>query len=267
MTDKTTVLERGYVMLVDTMGDDQAIVNAARVSYGNGTSHTRNTEGLIRYLMRHRHSSPFEMCEIKLEIQAPMFVARQWMRHRTASLNEYSARYSEMMDIMYTPDCERMTTPHKTNRQSSSREGVDNGDYVRHCILKENENARECYDHLLSEGLNRETARTVLNMNQYTKWVWKIDLHNLLHFLSLRMANDAQWEIREYAHAIADIVREWVPFTWSAFSDYRLHGASFSRQELKILKQLAMSMKFHDDNKPDGMSKSEWREFIQKLEI
>lgn len=267
-TDNTTrisVLEHGYVMPIDTMGDDQAIVDAARVSYGDGTRHTSNTEGLIRYLMRHRHTSPFEMCELKFEIQAPMFVARQWFRHRMASVNEYSGRYSEMLDIMYEPGIERMVKQHKTNRQGSGDEFVDDIDDVHACIEVGNESARNNYKDLLSRGLNRETARSVLNMNQYTKWVWKIDLHNLLHFLSLRMGEDAQWEIRQYANTIGNMVAELFPLTWKAFEDYRLCGASFSKYELEMLGEMAKVAKLDDDMKPGTMSKSEWREFREKL--
>jgi len=262
-TEKTPVLDHGYILPIDTMGDDQAIVDAARVSYGDCTRHTSNTEGLIRYLMRHRHTSPFEMCEIKFEIQAPMFVARQWFRHRMASYNEYSGRYSEMMDLCYEPGITRMTRQHKTNKQGSGDEYVNDPKHVADAIAGGNHEVREGYCGLLLTGLNRETARTVLNMNQYTKWVWKIDLHNLLHFLSLRMAEDAQWEIRQYAEAIAKIVQDWVPLTWKAFEDYRLYGASFSRAELALLRQMVGSCEFHDDT---TMSKSEWREFKEKLD-
>ena len=251
------VLDHGYVMLVGTMGDDQAIVDAARVSYGNGTSHTRNTRGLIRYLMRHRHSSPFEMCEIKLEIQAPMFVARQWMRHRTASVNEYSGRYSEMLEEMYTPEDHRFVHQSRSNKQGSSDEQVPNLAYHKESMQRANQQARSIYNMLIEGQVARETARAALNLNQYTKWVWKIDLHNLLHFLNLRLGKDAQWEIRQYAEAIASIVKEWVPTAWEAFEDYWLYSETFSRPVMNVLRGKAHLTGLPDEA-PEGVGDREW---------
>ena len=223
---KINLLDKGFVKVVDLMGDDAAVVQAARVSYGAGTKTVREDKGLINYLMKQSHTSPFEMCEIKLHIKAPMFVKNQWVRHRTASINEYSARYSEVKDEIFTP--EEWRGQSKENKQCS--EGVI---YIpqdlQDKIKKHDEETYALYQELLSKGVSRELARTKLDVGYYTEFYWKIDLHNLLHFIRLRMHPHAQEEIRVYAEAIADIVKEWCPFVWNAFEEYKLHAKTLSR--------------------------------------
>lgn len=210
------VLDHGFIRLIDYMGDDAAIVQAARVSYGAGTKTVREDAKLIHYLWQHRHTSPFEMCEIKLHCKMPIFVARQWVRHRTASINEYSARYSVLDAEFYVP--EQFKAQDTKNRQGSAEAfvGIKNSDMQDdlryHCLA-----SYKKYEALLDQGVSRELARMVLPVNFYTQWYWKIDLHNLLHFLTLRCDEHAQWEIRQYANVIADIVADWVPVTHAAW--------------------------------------------------
>lgn len=238
------VLDHGFVRVIDYMGDDGAIVQAARVSYGRGTSQVRDDRGLIRYLMRHRHSTPFEMCELKLHVKLPIFVARQWIRHRTASVNEYSARYSVLDREFYLPRPEDLGVQSTTNRQG--RGEILAPERAAEVLRLLQEDALRCYDHyrymLAEDGdgqpLSRELARIDLTLNYYTQWYWKIDLHNLLHFLSLRMDAHAQHEIRVYADAIADLVSRWVPAAWEAFVDYRHHAVQLSRLEVQALSAL-----------------------------
>ncbi|SET82014.1 FAD-dependent thymidylate synthase [Oceanicella actignis] len=273
----TPVLDHGFVRVVDYMGDDAAIVQAARVSYGAGTRKARDDAGLIRYLMRHWHSTPFEMCEIKLHVKLPIFVARQWIRHRTANVNEYSARYSVMDREFYIPAPEHLAAQAATNRQGRGEalEGEEAAEVLR--LLRED--AARCYEdyeRMLNQtidgrvldparkGLARELARMNLTQNIYTQWYWKTDLHNLFHFLRLRADPHAQHEIRVYAEAICDIVRDWVPLAWAAFEEYRLHGAQFSRTGMACLRRMLAGERVTQEN--SGMSPGEWREFRAALD-
>ncbi len=230
-------LDHGFVRLVDYMGDDAAIVQAARVSYGKGTKKVHEDRGLIRYLIRHRHTTPLEMVEFKFHARMPVFVARQWIRHRTASVNEYSLRYSAALDDFYVPTDDAVRFQSTANRQGGSDEAVPPETCARVIeIIKDD--ARRCYDsykELEEMGIARELARTGLGVGNYTEWYWKIDLHNLLHFLSLRLDDHAQHEIRVFARAMGDIVAKVVPMTWEAFQDYRLEAMQLSRLEVETL--------------------------------
>ncbi|QYK43131.1 MAG: FAD-dependent thymidylate synthase [Paracoccaceae bacterium] len=259
------VLDHGFVRVVDYMGDDAAIVQAARVSYGAGTRHVQNDEGLIRYLMRHWHSTPFEMCEVKLHVKLPVFVARQWIRHRTANVNEYSARYSILDREFYIPAPEQLAAQSTVNNQG--RGEVLSGAESARVLAMLKSDAAQMYDHyeaMLSQdgqqGLARELARMNLPMNIYTQWYWKTDLHNLFHFLRLRADAHAQYEIRVYAEAIAATVRDWVPLAFAAFEDYRMGGVNLSAKAVAVLKRrLAGEVVTQEES---GMSKGEWREFV-----
>jgi thymidylate synthase (FAD) len=260
------VLDHGFIRVIDYMGDDSAIVQAARVSYGAGTKHVQNDEGLIRYLMRHWHSTPFEMCEIKLHVKLPVFVARQWIRHRTANVNEYSARYSILDREFYIPAPEQLAAQSTVNNQG--RGEVLSGAEAARVLETLKRDAATCYDHyeaMLSQdgqqGLARELARMNLPMNIYTQWYWKVDLHNLFHFLRLRADHHAQYEIQVYARAIADCVKDWVPAAYAAFEDYRMGGTTLSARATAVLKRrLAGETVRMEDS---GMSKGEWREFTE----
>ncbi len=260
------VLDHGFVRVVDYMGDDAAIVQAARVSYGAGTRTARDDAGLIRYLMRHWHSTPFEMCEIKLHVKLPVFVARQWIRHRTASVNEMSARYSILDREFYVPAPEHLAAQSAVNAQG--RGAALAGDEAARVLDWLKADAARAFDHYEAmlategqQGLARELARTVLPMSTYTQWYWKTDLHNLFHFLRLRADAHAQYEIRVYAEAIAAVVADWVPAAWGAFRDYRLGGVSLSAQGVAVLKRrLAGEVVTQEES---GMSKGEWREFCE----
>jgi thymidylate synthase (FAD) len=260
------VLDHGFIRVVDYMGDDAAIVQAARVSYGAGTKHVSNDEGLIRYLMRHWHSTPFEMCEVKLHVKLPVFVARQWIRHRTANVNEYSARYSILDREFYIPAPEQLAAQSTVNNQG--RGEVLTGAEAARVLEMLKSDANRSYDHyeaMLSQdgqqGLARELARMNLPANIYTQWYWKVDLHNLFHFLRLRADAHAQYEIRVYAEAIAACVRDWVPLAFAAFEDYRMGGVTLSGKAIDVLKRrLAGEVVAQEDS---GMSKGEWREFLE----
>ncbi|MDE1871019.1 MAG: FAD-dependent thymidylate synthase [Candidatus Micrarchaeota archaeon] len=233
---KFKVLENGFVALVDYMGGDDAIVQAARVSYGKGTKTVNDDTGLIRYLMRHRHTTPFEMVEVKFVASMPIYVARQWIRHRTANVNEYSARYSEVPDRFDIPELERIQPQSKSNKQG--REGVlpeDVSNAFRNSVDRISKDSYSEYQNALGKGIARETARILLPLNTYTEWYWKIDLHNLFHFLSLRLDPHAQYEIRQYAEVMGDITKKIAPIAYKAFEDYRLGGVSFSSLEQKAL--------------------------------
>ena len=318
------VLDHGFIRVVDYLGDDGAVVQAARVSYGKGTKAVSNDRGLIRYLLRHRHTTPFEMCEIKLHVKLPIFVARQWIRHRTANVNEYSARYSMLDREFYVPDrkylgsrreerrlerkihslldrdqhdlfgSEGVSTakniteqPQKLAAQSSNnRQGRDEtlsgleANQAVETIASESNRAYTIYTKLLNEtaaggvidadrqGLARELARMVLPVNTYTQWYWKIDLYNLLHFLSLRADAHAQYEIRAYAEVICDIVAKWMPLVWEAFEDYQLSGASISGPGLGVLRGLIADGALDDEarlealRKKSGLSPREFGELI-----
>jgi thymidylate synthase (FAD) len=265
------VLDRGFVRVIDYMGDDAAIVQAARVSYGRGTKQVSTDRGLINYLMRMRHTSPFEMCELKLHVKLPIFVARQWIRHRTASVNEYSARYSVLDDEFYLPAPEHFATQSTANRQG--RAEVLQGAEAAAARAALETNAADAYGRyieLLNEGdvrqpldperagLARELARMVLPLNAYTQWYWKIDLHNLLHFVALRADPHAQYEIRAYAEVLLDVVRRWVPLTHAAFVDYRLEGAALSAKALAAVRRMLRGETVSQAD--SGMSPREWRE-------
>ena len=240
--EATPILDHGFVRLIDYMGDQAAIVQAARVSYGKGTKAVSEDRGLLRYLLRRRHTTPFEMCEIKLHVKLPVFVARQWIRHRTANVNEYSARYSILDREFYIPAVGNIAKQSTVNMQGRE-EGVDDlsAEEIRAILIADSNRAYDSYEEMTDDegyGLARELARINLPVNVYTQWYWKVDLHNLLHFLSLRADPHAQMEIRVYADAICDIVRAWVPDVWEAFEDYTLCAQRFSRQEMEVLHAL-----------------------------
>jgi len=258
------VLDHGFVRVIDYMGDDEAICQAARVSYGGGTKSVQNDEGLIRYLMRHWHSTPFEMCEIKLHVKLPVFVARQWIRHRTANVNEYSARYSILDREFYIPAPEHVNAQSVVNNQG--RGSVLEGEEAKRVleILKaDSARSYDNYEAMISDdgqqGLARELARMNLPANIYTQWYWKVDLHNLFHFLRLRADAHAQYEIRVYAEAICKVVADWVPAAYGAFEDYRMGGAQLSARGLDCLRRMLKGEKVTQES--SGMSKGEWREF------
>ncbi|MCQ8239686.1 FAD-dependent thymidylate synthase [Rhizosaccharibacter radicis] len=267
------VLDHGFVRVVDYMGDDNAVVQAARVSYGRGTRKVSEDAGLIRYLMRHRHSTPFEMCEIKYHVKLPIFVARQWIRHRMASINEYSARYSILDREFYIPEPGQLAAQSTSNRQG--RGAVLQGDDAEAVLRLLREDAARCHDHyalMLGEegggadggyGLARELARMNLTLNTYTQWYWKADLHNLLNFLALRLDSHAQYEIRVYAEAMLRTVRAWVPTACAAFEEYRLGAFTFSASMLAVLRrQLAGEVV---EQKESGLSRREWDEMHRAL--
>ncbi|MEZ7814075.1 MAG: thymidylate synthase (FAD) [Paracoccaceae bacterium] len=262
------VLDHGFIRVIDYMGDDDAIVQAARVSYGAGTKHVQNDDGLIRYLMRHWHSTPFEMCEIKLHVKLPVFVARQWIRHRTANVNEYSARYSILDREFYIPEPSQLAAQSVVNNQGRGDvlEGAE-ATRVLEFLKYDAGRAFDNYETMLSQdgqqGLARELARMNLPMSTYTQWYWKIDLHNLFHFLRLRADAHAQYEIRVYADAIAACVRDWVPYAFAAFEDYRMGGVSLSSTALRVIKRKLSGELVTQET--SGMSKGEWREFENVL--
>jgi thymidylate synthase (FAD) len=270
------VLDHGFVRVIDYMGDDAAVVQAARVSYGKGTKKVREDRGLIRYLIRHHHTTPFEMCEIKFHVKLPIFVARQWIRHRTANVNEYSARYSILDREFYVPEPAMLAAQSTANRQGRGDvlEGAEAASVMR--LLRED--AERCYAHyreMLNEdeagnvidpartGLARELARMNLTLNTYTQWYWKIDLHNFMHFLSLRADSHAQYEIRVYGEAMQEILRRWVPLTYEAFLEYRREGAFLSKGALAVVNRLLDGEKVTEES--SGLSAREWRELMAML--
>ncbi len=274
------VLDHGFVRVVDYMGDDDAIVQAARVSYGKGTKTARNDRGLIRYLMRHRHTTPFEMCELKLHVKLPIFVARQWIRHRTANVNEYSARYSILDREFYIPSAEQLAVQSTSNRQGRGEVlSAEDAARVTDLLRRDAGQAYSTYAGLINDDgdgkpadpdapqLARELARMNLSLNYYTQWYWKIDLHNLLHFLSLRIDAHAQYEIRVYAEIIGQLTKAWVPLAWEAFEDYRLGGAFFSRREVDVLRALLKGGDPDTLLPASGLSLRERRAFRDRLEI
>jgi thymidylate synthase (FAD) len=270
------VLDRGFVRVVDYMGDDGAVVQAARVSYGRGTRRVSEDRGLINYLMRHRHTTPFEMCEIKFHVKLPIFVARQWIRHRTANVNEYSARYSILDNEFYVPAPEHLAAQATVNRQG--RGEVLDPETARRALdllRADAERAYRGYTELLNEdasgqpidpgrpGLARELARVNLSLNFYTQWYWKIDLYNLMHFLSLRADSHAQYEIRAYAEVMLGILEKWVPLTHAAFLEYRMNAASISASGLVVIRRLLAGEAVIAET--SGLSKREWRELMATL--
>jgi thymidylate synthase (FAD) len=272
------VLDRGFVRVIDYMGDDGAIVQAARVSYGRGTKKVSDDRGLINYLMRMRHTTPFEMCEIKLHVKLPIFVARQWIRHRTANVNEYSARYSVLEDEFYRPEPEHLASQSISNRQGRAEPlAGDEAEVALRAIDMNNERSYEHYLGLLNrdeaghaldaerQGLARELARMVLPLNTYTQWYWKIDLHNLLHFVALRADPHAQYEIRAYAEVLLDIVRRWVPLTHAAFIDYCVDGAELSAKGIATVRRMLKGEVVAQED--SGLSAREWRELRALLQL
>jgi thymidylate synthase (FAD) len=272
------VLDRGFVRVVDYMGDDGAVVQAARVSYGRGTRKVSEDRGLIHYLMRHRHSTPFEMCEIKFHVKLPIFVARQWIRHRTANVNEYSARYSIMDNEFYVPAPSALAAQSASNRQG--RGDVLEGEEAARVLDLLQADSRRQYDHyaeLLNEndageaidgkrrGLARELARMSLTLNFYTQWYWKIDLHNLMHFLSLRADPHAQHEIRVYAEAMLEVMRRWVPLCHDAFVQHRLHAVTLSAGAIAVVKRFLAGEKVTQAT--SGLGKREWIELQASLAL
>ncbi len=263
-------LDKGFIRLIDVMGEDSSIVQAARVSYGKGTKSVREDRGLIRYLMRHRHTSPFEMVEFKFHVKLPMFVARQWIRHRTANVNEYSGRYSVMKEEFYVPEIDQIRHQSQSNMQGRSEESLpeEESAAIREKMEKTQGELYDEYNSLLEADLTRELARINLPLSTYTEWYWKIDLHNLLHFLSLRMDEHAQYEIRVYANKIAEILKLAVPLTWEAFEDYRLKSTFFSHGELQYLKDFFDKLDYNENKlKEFGISGIEAREFKSKIEF
>jgi thymidylate synthase (FAD) len=270
------VLDHGFVRVIDYMGDDAAIVQAARVSYGRGTRRVSEDAGLIRYLMRHHHSTPFEMCEIKYHVKLPIFVARQWIRHRTANVNEYSARYSILDREFYIPAPEHLAAQSAVNRQGRGK--VLTGDEAAQVMDLLRSDAARCYDHYASmlnedaagapadpsrQGLARELARMNLTLNTYTQWYWKIDLHNLFHFLSLRADAHAQYEIRAYADVMLETVAAWVPLACQAFRDYQLGAVALSAQMLAVVRRMLAGEAVVQAQ--SGLNRREWAELMAAL--
>ena len=273
---KHDVLDHGFVRVVDYMGNDSSIVQAARVSYGSGTKKINEDKGLINYLMSHRHNTPFEMCEIKFHVKLPIFVARQWIRHRSSSYNEYSARYSLMEDEFYIPEISNISP-----QSSSNHQGRDIGEKIslqeaKNAIGVFSQDSNQCYQNYLDlinrdktgniidqsrVGVARELARMNLPVNCYTQWYWKINLHNLFNFISLRIDSHAQYEIRQYAEIIFNIVKKWVPYACEAFEKYRLNAKNFSGPALETIKKMAKGEVVSQED--SGLNKREWKELTE----
>jgi thymidylate synthase (FAD) len=271
------VLDHGFIRVIDYMGDDSSIVQSARVSYGKGTKKVSTDEGLIRYLMRHWHSTPFEMCEIKYHVKLPIFIARQWIRHRTANVNEYSARYSILDKEFYIPAKEQLSAQATNNRQGRGELITgEQADEVLKILKDDAVRTYENYEKMLNErfdgtiidekksGLARELARMNLTLNSYTQWYWKTDLLNLMNFLFLRGDSHAQYEIRVYAEKMLDTVKKWVPITHAAFLDYRVGAAHISSKGLKIVKSMINGNKVSYED--SGLSKREWNELMEVID-
>jgi len=272
------VLDHGFVRVIDYMGDDTSIVQSARVSYGKGTKQVSTDSGLIKYLMRHWHSTPFEMCEIKYHVKLPIFIARQWIRHRTANVNEYSARYSILDKEFYLPNPENLASQSKSNRQG--RGDIIEGKQAKEVLelLKsDSERTYENYEMMLNErfdgttidenkkGLARELARMNLTLNTYTQWYWKTDLLNLMNFLRLRADSHAQFEIRAYADIMLETVKKWVPITHAAFMDYRVGGTEVSAKGKAVIQKLIKGEKVSVNE--SGLSKREWNELMTAFDL
>ena len=270
------ILDHGFIRVVDYMGDDSSIVQSARVSYGKGTKKVSTDSGLIKYLMRHRHSTPFEMCEIKYHVKLPIFVARQWIRHRTANVNEYSARYSILDKEFYLPSKENLAAQSTSNRQGRGK--TINGkqaDNILEMLKKDAEQTYNNYETMLNErydgtiidesnqGLARELARMNLTLNTYTQWYWKTDLLNLLNFLSLRADSHAQYEIRAYAQAMTETLKKWVPITFEAFMDYRVGAMELSAKGKAVIQKMIKGESC--DFESSKLSKREWNELMQSF--
>lgn len=267
------VLDHGFIRVVDYMGDDAAIVQAARVSYGKGTKKVQEDRGLINYLMRHQHTTPFEMAEIKLHVKLPIFVARQWVRHRTANINEYSARYSILDREFYIPAQEHLAAQSSVNRQG--RGAVLEGEEAAAVLGLLRQDADSAYEHYLEmlnqsedgqaqradrSGLARELARMNLSLNFYTQWYWKIDLHNLMGFLRLRADTHAQYEIRAYADKMLEILKAWVPISYDAFLEHRLNAVNLSATAVQVVRDALSGRPVNQ--KESKLSQREWAELI-----
>ena len=268
------VLDHGFIRVIDYMGDDSSIVQSARVSYGRGTKKSLQDKGLINYLMRHRHTTPFEMCDIKFHIKLPIFIARQWIRHRTASVNEYSARYSILGNEFYVPEKIHLSAQSAVNKQGRSDEDLPD-DVANKVLSIIKEDSEKCYQHyveMMNEddkgniidentvGITRELARMNLTLNHYTEWYWKINLHNLLHFLALRADSHAQYEIRVYAQAMLDVVKAWVPYAFEAFMEHSVNGTSISKKGMEVIRLMIEGKEVNQES--SGMSKREWSELM-----
>ena len=272
------ILDHGFIRVVDYMGNDTSIVQAARVSYGKGTKKVSTDAGLIKYLMRHWHSTPFEMCEIKYHVKLPIFIARQWIRHRTANVNEYSARYSILDKEFYLPAPENLAAQSKINRQGRGEiiEG-EQAKKVLELLKSDAEQTYSNYETMLNErydgsviddkevGLARELARMNLTLNTYTQWYWKTDLLNLMNFLRLRADHHAQFEIRAYADAMLDTVKKWVPITYEAFLDYRVGGTEVSAKGKSVIQNLIKGEQVSAEQ--SGLSKREWNELMEVFDL
>ena len=278
MYEAVPVLDHGFVRVIDYMGNDNSIVQAARVSYGKGTKKVNTDSGLIKYLMRHWHSTPFEMCEIKYHVKLPIFIARQWIRHRTANVNEYSARYSILDKEFYLPDQQNLAAQSTTNRQGRGK--IIKGDQAKKVLdlLKEDaERTYKNYEEMLNQrydgstvdeskiGLARELARMNLTLNTYTQWYWKTDLLNLMNFLRLRADSHAQYEIRAYADVMLDSLKRWVPTTFDAFLDYRVGGTEVSLKGKKVLQSFMNGKEISIED--SGLSKREWNELMEAFDL
>ncbi|MDG7056333.1 MAG: FAD-dependent thymidylate synthase [Wolbachia endosymbiont of Meromenopon meropis] len=259
------VLNHGFIRVIDYIGSDSAIVQAARVSYGRGTKQINQDEALIKYLMMHNHTSPFEMCEIKFHLKLPIFVARQWIRHRTANVNEYSGRYSILDNEFYVPKLEQVAKQSNDNKQgsgeafdlSSSKEIIDS-------LINDSNLVYSHYLKFIQKGLAREIARTNLMLNYYTQFYWKIDLHNLFHFLKLRVDKNAQYEIRVYAEVILNIIKKWVPIAYSAFVEYCLESVCISKTGIEVIRKLVKGENI--TRKESRISKREWDKLMSILD-
>lgn len=259
------VLDHGFIRVMDYMGSDSAIVQAARVSYGKGTKQISQDEALIKYLMRHHHTTPFEMCEIKFHVKLPIFVARQWIRHRTANVNEYSARYSILDNEFYTPKPEQVAKQSDNNKQGSGEAfDPDTSKEIIDSLTNDSNLVYSHYEKFIEQGLAREIARTNLMLNYYTQFYWKIDLHNLLHFLKLRADKHAQYEIRVYAEVMLDIIKKWVPLAYNAFVEYCLESACISRTGLEIIRKLIKGENVTREE--SNIGKREWDELMSILD-
>lgn len=259
------VLDKGFVRLVDYMGSDESVVQSARISYGRGTKSVNQDAALINYLMRHSHTTPFEMCEIKFHIKLPIFVARQWVRHRTANVNEYSARYSVLDREFYIPEHDQIAKQSENNAQGrGSSLSHEDAEYVTDLLVHDSNMVYETYNKFLEKGISREISRVNLTLNYYTEWYWKIDLHNLLHFLKLRSEMNAQYEIRVYAKAILEIVKKWVPLTYAAFVEYSLESQHLSKSALDVVRRLIAGEEVAREDTSIG--KREWKELMSILE-
>ncbi|MBI5021376.1 MAG: FAD-dependent thymidylate synthase [Ignavibacteriales bacterium] len=266
-------LNAGFVRLVDYMGGDESIVQAARVSYGKGTKSVNEDRILLRYLMRHMHTTPFEMVELKFHVKLPIFVARQWIRHRTANVNELSGRYSIMKDEFYIPSADTVKKQSVNNKQGRSDEEIspELQQKILNILLQDQQTSYNHYEELLSDNIARELARVNLPLSLYTEWYWKIDLHNLLHFLHLRMDKHAQFEIRIYAETIGEIVRYVAPMAWEAFEDYVFYGERFSRAELKAIAEnldiQKITKEYLEKYNLKGLEADEFLEKLKKLKM